>query len=186
MWGDREKGVSPSHCGNINSCGGFNSLLESFPDDHLTIVILMNARSGSGPSVALGTAISRLMLGLPEEKTLQDLPVPKEELAALAGTYDSDEGTVEQFARDGKQHFWVPGTQIEGVLLRQAANIYVVGTSEIHFLVRPGHPPWAIAYVGGLMMDAKPRVTNEPSRLVTGHSFGANGDVIMCYFRSFC
>ena len=144
--------------GHIGSGGGFNSLLESFPDDRLTIVILINARSGSGPSVALGTAIARLMLGLPEAKTLQDLPVPKEELAALSETYDSDEGTVEQFARDGKQHFRVPGTPIEGALLRQAANIYAVGTSEIHYLVRPGHPPWAIAYAGGLMMDAKPRV----------------------------
>jgi len=144
--------------GHTGGGGGFNSLLESFPDDHLTIVILMNSRSGSGPSVALGTAIARTMLGLPEEKTLQDLPVPKEELAALVGTYDSDEGTVEQFTLDGKQHFRVPGTQIEGVLLRQAANVYAVGTSEIHYLVRPGHPTWAIQYNGGLMMDAKPRV----------------------------
>jgi D-alanyl-D-alanine carboxypeptidase len=144
--------------GHTGSGGGFNSLLESFPDDHLTIVILMNARSGSGPSVALGTAIARTMLGLPEEKTLRDLRVPKEELAALSGTYDSDEGTVEQFARDGKQHYRLPGTQIEGVLLRQAPNIYAVDRSEVHFLVRPGHPTWAIVYNGGLMMDAKPRV----------------------------
>ena len=144
--------------GHTGSGGGFNSLLESFPDEHLTIVVLMNARSGSGPSVALGTAIARTMLGLPEEQTLRDLPVPKEELTALVGTYDSDEGTVEQFARDGKQHFRVPGTPIEGALLRQAANIYAVGTSEIHYLVRPGRPTWAIAYNGGLMMDAKLRV----------------------------
>ena len=144
--------------GHTGSGGGFNSLLESFPDDHLTIVILMNARSGSGPSVALGTAIARTMFGLPEEKILRDLPVPMEELAALAGTYDSDEGTVEQFARDGKQHYRLPGTQIEGVLLRQAANIYAEDISEIHYLVRPGHPTWAIVYDGGLMMDAKPRV----------------------------
>ena len=143
--------------GHTGGGGGFNSLLESFPDDHLTIVILMNSRSGSGPSVALGTAIARIMLGLPEEKTLQDLPVPKEELAALAGTYDSDEGTLEQFARDGKQHYRLPGTQIEGVLLRQAANIYAEGTYEVHYLVRSGHPTWAILYNGGLMMDAKPR-----------------------------
>jgi CubicO group peptidase (beta-lactamase class C family) len=144
--------------GHTGSGGGFNSLLESFPDDHLTIVILMNARSGSGPSVALGTAIARTMFGLPEEKILRDLPVPMKELAALAGTYDSDEGTVEQFARDGKLHYRLSGTQIEGVLLRQAANVYAVDPSEIHYLVRPGHPTWAIVYNGGLMMDAKPRV----------------------------
>jgi hypothetical protein len=98
------------------------------------------------------------MLGLPEETILRDLPVPKEELTALVGTYDSDEGPVEQFARDGKQHYRLPGTPIEGVLLRQAANVYAGDTSEIHYLVRPGHPTWAIVYNGGLMMDAKPRI----------------------------
>jgi D-alanyl-D-alanine carboxypeptidase len=153
--------------GHTGSGGGFNSLLESFPDDHLTIVVLMNARSGSGPSVALGTAIARTMLGLPEEKILRDLPVPKEEVAALVGNYDSDEGPVEIFARnfarpggqDAKLRYRIPGSAIEGVLLRQAANIYALDeNSEVHFLVRPGHPTWAIVYNGGLMMDAKPRV----------------------------
>jgi hypothetical protein len=146
--------------GHTGSGGGFNSLLESFPDDHLTITILMNSRSGAGPSLALGMAIARTMLGMPEKKTLCDLPVPKEELAALVGSYDSDEGPVENFNRpqeDAKLHFRLTGTSVEGVLLRQAPNIYAVDeNTEVHFLVRLGQPTWAFVYTGGLMMDAKP------------------------------
>jgi D-alanyl-D-alanine carboxypeptidase len=145
--------------GHTGSGGGFNSLLESLPDDHLTIVVLMNTGYGAGPSLALGRASARAMLGLPEKKTLLDLPVPKEELAALVGRYDSDEGPVENFERDGKLHYRLRGTQIEGVLLRQTANIYAVDeNTEVHFLVHNGRLAWAIVYVGGLMLDAKPRV----------------------------
>jgi D-alanyl-D-alanine carboxypeptidase len=145
--------------GHTGGGGGFNSLLESFLDDHLTIAVLMNSGYGAGPSLALGRAIARAMIGLPEKKILRDLPAPKEELATLIGRYDSDEGPVENFERDGKLHFRLPGTQIEGVLLRQAANIYAIDeNTEVHFLVHNGRPTWAIVYVGGLMLDAKPRV----------------------------
>jgi CubicO group peptidase (beta-lactamase class C family) len=148
--------------GHTGGGGGFNAVLETFPDDHLTIVVLMNSRSGAGPSLALGAAIARTMLGLPERKTLLDLPVPKEELAALVGTYDSDEGPVENFTsqeeQNAKLHFRIPGTKIEGVMLRQAPNTYATNeNTEIHFLVRSGHPTWAVVYTGGLMMDAKLR-----------------------------
>ena len=115
------------------------------------------------PSLALGESIARVMLGLPERKTLRDLPVPKDELAALVGTYDSDEGSVENFAgpedQNAKLHYRVAGTKIEGVILRQAPNIYAVNeNTEVHFLLRSGHPTWAVVYTGGLMMDAKIRV----------------------------
>jgi D-alanyl-D-alanine carboxypeptidase len=164
--------------GHTGGGGGFNSLLESFPDDHLTIVVLMNARSGAGPSLALGAAIARAMLGLPEKKTLLDLPVPKEELAALVGNYDSDEGPVEIFARnfaqssnrpegeDAKLRYRLPGSAIEGVLLRQAANIYALDeNSEVHFLVRNGRSTWTVVYSAGLMMDPKPRVLTRTTEV---------------------
>jgi len=145
--------------GHTGSGGGFNSVLESFPENHLTIVVLMNTGYGAGPSLAVGAAIARAMFGLPEKKLLRDLPVPQEELAALVGSYDSDEGLVENFEQDGKLHFRLPGKPIAGVLLRQAANIYAVNEhTEVHFLLRNGRQPWAIVYVDGLMLDAKPRV----------------------------
>lgn len=149
--------------GHTGSGGGFNAVLETFPDDHLTIVVLMNSRSGAGPSLALGESIARVMLGLLERKALRDLPVPQAELTALVGSYDSDEGSVENFAgpegQNAKLHFRVPGTKIEGVMLRQAPNVYALNeTTEVHFLLGRGHPTRAVVYVGGLMMDAKFRV----------------------------
>jgi D-alanyl-D-alanine carboxypeptidase len=146
--------------GHTGSGGGFGTVLETFPDDHLSIVVLMNTdNGGAGPSVLLATAIARSMLGLPEKAILRDLPVPKEELAALIGTFESDEGTVENFDRNGKLGFRLPGTRVEGVLLRQAENVYALeDKADVHFLVRNGRATWAIVYAGGLMVDAKRRV----------------------------
>ncbi|HJP90761.1 MAG TPA: serine hydrolase domain-containing protein, partial [Pyrinomonadaceae bacterium] len=140
------------------SRGGFRPLLESFPDDHLTIVILMNMGDAASPSpVAVAPEIARAALGL-KKNALLDLPVPAAELAALSGKYDSDEGPVEIFARDGKLHYRIPGSQTEGVLLRQAENIYGIDeNAEVHF-VMSGQLEWSMVYNGGLFLDAKYRV----------------------------
>ena len=139
--------------------GGFRPLLESFPDDHLTIVILMNMGDAASPSpVAVAPEIARAALGL-KKNALLDLPVPGAELAALSGKYDSDEGPVEIFARDGKLHYRIPGSQIEGVVRRQAENVYAIDeNTEAHFLVSGGRAAWSMVYIGGLLMDAKYRV----------------------------
>jgi D-alanyl-D-alanine carboxypeptidase len=139
--------------------GGFRPLLESFPDDHLTIVILVNMGDAASPSpVAVAPEIARAALGL-KKNALLDLPVPDAELATLSGKYDSDEGPVEILARDGKLHFRIPGTQGEGVLRRQAENVYAVDdNTEARFVVRGGRAEWAMVYDGGLLMDAKYRV----------------------------
>jgi len=145
--------------GHTGSGGGFNAVLESFPADGLTIAIVMNTGNGAGPSMTLATAIARAVLGLADKNTLRDLPVSKKELVALLGTFDSDEGTVENFERDGKLRFRVLGTQREGELLRQAENVYAINeNAEVHFLVRDGRATWAIVYAGGLMADASRRV----------------------------
>jgi len=143
--------------GHTGSGGGFSSVLESFPDDHLTIVILMNTEDGSPPPVAIAAEIARAAFGPATKKSaLLDLPVPNEELAALSGKYDSDDGIVENFARDGKLHFRIPGRQTEGVLLRQAENVYAINeNSEIHFLRSGDRAAWAVVYIGGLFLDAK-------------------------------
>jgi len=146
--------------GHTGSGGGFRNVFESFPDDHLTIVILMNlGDAGSPPPVAIAAEIARAALGLAKKNTLLDLPVPGAELAALSGKYDSDEGPVEIFARDGKLHFRIPGRQIEGVLRRQAENVYAINeNTEAHFVMSGGHARWSMLYIGGLLLDAKYRV----------------------------
>src|SRR5881394_773771 len=101
--------------GHTGSGGGFRNVFESFPDDHLTIVILINTEDGSPPPVVMASEIAGAALGLTEKTAIRDLPVPKKELAALIGRYDSDEGTVELFERDEKLNF--QAGRREGVLL---------------------------------------------------------------------
>lgn len=142
------------------SRGGFRPLLESFPDDRLTIVILMNMGDAASPSpVAVAPEIARAALGLKKKSALLDLPVPSAELAALSGKYDSDEGPVEIFAEDGKLHFRIPESQTEGVLRRQAKNVYAInGNTEARFVMSGGRAEWSMVYIGGLLLDAKYRV----------------------------
>src|ERR1041385_5539997 len=78
--------------GHTGSGGGHRTVLASFPDDRLTIVILINTEDGSPAPVAVAAEIARAALGLAKKKSaLLDLPVPGEELAALTGKYDSVE-----------------------------------------------------------------------------------------------
>ena len=144
--------------GHTGSGGGFRSVLESFPGDRLTIVILINTEDGSPPPVAMASEIAGAALGLPQKTAMRDLPVPKKELAALIGRYDSDEGTVELFERDEKLNFRIPAGRREGVLLRQAANAYAINdNTDVHFVMSDGGASWSMVYVGGLFLDAKYR-----------------------------
>ena len=146
--------------GHTGSGGGFAAALESFPDDHLTVVVLINMDVGANPALTVAAGIARPLLGLPEKNTLHDLQVPQQELAAMApGTFDSDEGTVENFARDGKLFYRDLPSRAEGPLPRQAENVYAVNENiEVHFVVRQGRATWGIVYTGGMMMDAVHRV----------------------------
>ncbi len=146
--------------GHTGSGGGFRNVFESFPDDHLTIVILMNLGDAASPPPGVMVAeLAQAALGLTKKNALLDLPVPSAELAALSGKYDSDDGPVEIFGHDGKLYFRIPGRQIEGALRRQAKNVYAINeNTEARFLVSGGRASWSAVYTGGLFMDAKYRV----------------------------
>src|SRR6185295_11707024 len=114
--------------------------------------------AASPSPVAVAPEIARAALRM-KKKALLDLPVPGAELAAFSGKYDSDQGPVEIFARAGKLHYRIPDSQIEGMLLRQAENVYAIDENvEVHLLVRGGRGEWGMVYIGGLLMDAKYRV----------------------------
>ena len=143
--------------GHTGSGGGYRTVLASFPNDHLTIVVLINTDDGSAPPAAMAAEIARAALGL-KKSALLDLPVPGAELAALSGKYDSDEGIVEIFARDGKLHFRIAETKTEGVLLRQAENVYAIDENiKVHFVLS-GQREWSMVYHGGVFLDAKYRI----------------------------
>jgi CubicO group peptidase (beta-lactamase class C family) len=143
--------------GHTGGGGGFRTVLATFPGKHVTIAVLANTEGA--PSVTVAAAIARLALGLPEEPLL-DLAIPKEELDAFAGTYDSDEGAVRLFALDGKLRAIENNQSGEGTLLRrQAPYTYAIDMDHIiHFFTRNGKVEWGVLYAGGLMMDPKRRV----------------------------
>jgi CubicO group peptidase (beta-lactamase class C family) len=146
--------------GHTGSGGGFRAVLETFPDDHLTIVVLMNTGNGSDLPALMGAEIFRAATGS-QMPTPLDLTVPTNELSAIANTrFDSDDGTVEQLEKNGKLCFRVPGSNFEGALLRRAENVYNVQDTnfEVRFVVRDGRAIWGQVYTGGLFMDAKYRV----------------------------
>ena len=144
--------------GHTGSGGGFGNVLVNYPDRRLTIIVLTNTGSSAGSALSIAAAIARTVFGTPEAN-VPDLSVPAAELSALSGTYDSDEGTVENFGADGKLHFRVPADKAEGVLLRQAENLYAVNKDTIvRFVVRDGHAAWAMVYTGRLFMNAARRM----------------------------
>jgi len=146
--------------GHTGGGGGFCGVLESFPDDRLTIVVLANRGDSATPAIHIATAIARLLLGLPATSPVRDLPVPREELDAIAGsTYDSDEGGVALREDGGKLHYRLVGRPIEGELTRQGPWAYAAeGGADIRFKVHGGRAEWSLVYRGGLLMDAMRRV----------------------------
>jgi CubicO group peptidase (beta-lactamase class C family) len=143
--------------GHTGSGGGFAAALTAYPDDRLTVAVLLNTGVGANPALTLSANIARVALGLDATKAIDDLPVPPEEMAALPGRYDSDEGTVELFARDARLRFRLSGN--EGVLRRQAPYDYAIDENiKVRFLTRNGRGTWSIVYTGGLLMDPKARI----------------------------
>jgi len=146
--------------GHTGGGGGFCGVLESFPEDRLTIAVLANRGDGATPAIEIATAVARVILGLPATRPVRDLPVPREELDAIAGsTYDSDEGGVALWEAGGRLHYRLVGRPIEGELTRQGPWAYAAEAgSDIRFKARGGRAEWSLIYSGGLLMDVKRRV----------------------------
>lgn len=146
--------------GHTGSGGGFSTILESFPDDRLTIAVLTNTATNQAISIAASAA--RAIMGMPVAE-LRDLTVPDSEVNAIPGIYDSDEGPVELFAKDGKIHFRIPGSLPDGgAIPRQEEFTYAIDSNhEVRFLVRNGRATWGFVYAAGLLFDAKVRQTER-------------------------
>jgi hypothetical protein len=145
--------------GHTGSGGGFAAALVAFPDDRLTVVVLMNTEAGTAPALSMASDVARLSLGLRDKGKLLDLPVPSDELATIPGTFDSDEGLVETFARDGKLLFRLLPSRVEGPMFRQSAYVYAIDeNTEVRSVPGRSGVKWAIVYTCGLMMGASRRI----------------------------
>ncbi len=141
--------------GHTGSGGGFTSVLETFPDDHLSIAVLINTGS-EGAATTLAATIAHSVLGV-TSAALRDIAVPAEEQACIPGSYDSDEGAVELSVLNGRLRFQMAGAPGGlGTLRRQGEYNYALDeNTRVRFQCVAGKSRWALTYAGGLMIDAK-------------------------------
>jgi CubicO group peptidase (beta-lactamase class C family) len=144
--------------GHTGSGGGFKNILERFPDDDLTIVVLTNADGGAIRPAVIATRIARLILDIPEQP-MRDLPLSATDAAPFLGTFESDEGTVTTLPREGGIGFH-PGTDGPLIPLHyQGGTTFAIGPDEmVRMIMKDGKAELGAYYVGGLFTDASRRV----------------------------
>jgi CubicO group peptidase (beta-lactamase class C family) len=143
--------------GHTGGGGGFTTVLEDFPDDALTIAVLINTQEGAATAVA--AEIARAVLGI-GEPSAPYLPAPKSELTAVAGVFDSDEGPVGLMPCGERLCFELPGTSGERPALKRTGPFtYEIGRDTVsRFVLRNARTDWVLVYTAGLMTDAKHRI----------------------------
>jgi D-alanyl-D-alanine carboxypeptidase len=141
--------------GHTGGGGGFATMLMTAPDATLTVAVLTN--TATAPPYDIAELTIRAALHEPRQPLL-DLDAPADELSAIAGMYDSDEGRLEFSACGRKLCFRMPDGSTPTPALRQGRNRYDARPG-IKARFDPTHgAPWAFVYEGGLFMDAKRRI----------------------------
>jgi hypothetical protein len=142
--------------GHTGTGGGFNDVLERFPHDDLTIVVLTNTDRSSVSALRIATRIARLVLALPSPQ-VQDLPVPPDEMAAFPATFGwpDDSADVVPLGANKLAVRQVGSEDPPMPILYQGNFTFAVGHDQLvkHPVVK-GTVPWGFLYVGGLFMDA--------------------------------
>ena len=119
--------------------------------------MLINTTEGG--ATALASDIARAVLGMPE-RAVENLPAPKTELTAIAGVFDSDEGSVHLLPCGDRLCFELPDAGARQTpLTRTGPFEYALGRDQVAtFGRRNGRVEWAFLHTAGLMTDAKHRV----------------------------
>ena len=142
--------------GHTGSGNGFSAVLERFPADGVTIVVLTNTSSARADTIAAACARSVFELAPP---ALAGSDVPADEAAALIGRFDSDDGPIENYACGAALCFRPPGAGEGRAAMRLAPFVYAADADvEVRFPRPPVPVEWAEVYTGGLFADAKRRV----------------------------
>jgi CubicO group peptidase (beta-lactamase class C family) len=142
--------------GHTGNGGGFKNALLFFPDDDLTVVVLSNTDAGSPLGVAARVAreVLRLAADAPPDR-----PLAPGAAQAYGGTFESDEGRVTFFARDGEVRFREKDDDVVGIPLRYLGeDTFALGDTVGRFLMKDGRARANAVYTGGLFMDAMMRV----------------------------
>ena len=143
--------------GHTGSGGGFKGTLLLFPDDDLTVAVLTNTDAGSALGVA--ARIARAALHVTDEPR-PERPLPAGSAAAFTGTFESDEGRVTLFEREGGLRLRQKEGDTTGTPLAYVgdATFRIGGGMEGRFLVKDGRARANAVYANGLFMDAMMRV----------------------------
>jgi CubicO group peptidase (beta-lactamase class C family) len=142
--------------GHTGNGGGFKNALLFFPEDDLTVAVLTNTDAGSPLGVA--ARIAREVLQVAGDSP-RDRPLAPGAAQAYSGTFESDEGRVTFFERDGQLRLRVKDDDTVGApLLYLGDDTFALGDTVGRFLMKDGHARANSVYVGGLFMDAMMRV----------------------------
>ncbi len=143
--------------GHTGTGGGFNSVLEYYPDDDLVIVVLTNSDT---PVSGLGIAgsIARAVLAIPPTQ-IAEHPLSEADIAGFSGRFESAEGPAILFGDLGRIRvkFVENGPSLPLVYLGDGAFIAGPNTISKAYL-KNGRAQGAAIYVEGLFMNATWRI----------------------------
>lgn len=128
--------------GHTGNGGGFNNVLEYYPDDDLTIVVLINSDS-SVTALTIAGRIARSVLNIPPT-TISEHPLSEGEIISLSGKFESAEGTSLLFGDQG--HIRVKFTENRPVLSFGISRKWCLRRRSQHYL-QVVHEKWPWPWV---------------------------------------
>ncbi len=109
--------------GHLGGSGSIVSTLAHYPDDEVTVAVLVNTRGANLGALALEGEVARIVFGL--DPSLANIAVDSATGSALRGTYTGDrEATRVRIAHDGASLLRVSADNSRLPLLRQGADSF--------------------------------------------------------------
>jgi CubicO group peptidase (beta-lactamase class C family) len=143
--------------GHTGSGGGFNNVLEYYPDEDLTIVVLMNSNTGVSALKVAGK-IARAALSIPP-RPVSEHPLSESEIDCFSGKFESSEGAAILFGDHGRIRVKYDEDGSSSALTYLGADEFAIEPETVaKVFVRNGRALGAAIYTEGLFMDASWRV----------------------------
>lgn len=139
--------------GYTGNGGGFNNVLEYYPDDDLTIVVLTNSDS-SVTALTIAGRIARSVLNIPPT-TISEHPLSEGEIISLSGKFQSAEGTALLFGDRGRIRIKFTENGPSFPLAYLGKGVFAAGPNTISkSYLKNGRALGAAIYTEGLFMNA--------------------------------
>ncbi len=146
--------------GHTGNGGGFNAVLEYYPDDDLPIAVLTNSDT-TVTALNIAGRIARTVLNI-SPAPLSEQPLSEADIDRYSGKFESAEGTAVLFGDQGRIRvkFEESGASLPLVYLGDSA--FDAGPDRVaRFYLKNGRTQGAAIYTEGLFMDATWRVANH-------------------------